>query len=107
MTLFVGAGPAYRIAIGRTLELGARTDLLLLQHAAARNRPVETTHARWIGAADLVLEAGWSLGPHAGICAGVGAELAFGTTTLNVGGMPVADIPPVRGVGELGARFRF
>jgi hypothetical protein len=39
--------------------------------------------------------------------ASVGAEVAFGTTTVNVGGVAVTDLPSVRGIAELGGRFRF
>ena len=106
-TLFAAAGPGYRVPISRALELGARADFVILQHSATRRERVETTHARWLAAVDLVIEGSWSLGPHAGIIAGVGAELAFGTTAVSVGGVPAADIPPARGLAELGVRFRF
>ncbi|MBX3208915.1 MAG: hypothetical protein KF764_28040 [Labilithrix sp.] len=106
-TLFAAAGPGYRVPIGRSFELGARADFVVLQHSVARRRPVETTRARALAAIDLMIEAGWWLGPHAGLVAGVGAELAFGTTPVSIGGTPVADIPPARGLAELGVRFRF
>jgi hypothetical protein len=106
-TLFAAAGPSYRIPVGTMLELGARADFVLLQHSATRHRIPETTRARWLGAVDLLIEASWSLGPRAGLVAAAGTELAFGTTAVNVGGTPVADIPSVRALAELGARFRF
>lgn len=106
-TLFAAAGPGYRVPIGRALELGARADFVVLQHAATRRQLVETTHARWLTAVDLMIEGGWSLGPHAGLIAAVGAEIAFGTTSVSIAGVPVADIPPARGIAELGVRFRF
>jgi len=105
-TLFTGAGPAFRIRLS-SLELGVRADLVLLRHSVVRDRTVERARARWLGAASLVLEGGWALGPHAGLVAGVGTELAFGKTDVDVGGVTVADIPPVRGIAELGARIRF
>jgi len=106
-TLFAAAGPSYRVPVGRALELGARAEVVVLQHAVSRRQLVETTHARWLTAADLVIEAGWALGPHAGLFVGIGAELAFGTTAVRVGGIPAANIPPARGIGEVGVRFRF
>jgi hypothetical protein len=106
-TLFATAGPGYRIPVGASLELGTRADIALLQHSATRRGPTAATQSRWIGAVDLMLELGWSFRQHAGIVGGVGTELAFGSTTVSVGGAPVATIPPMRGIAELGARFRF
>ena len=106
-TLFASVGPGYRVPIGTSLELGARTDFVILQHSVTRKRVAKTTHARWLSAMDAMVEASWSLGPHAGVIAAVGAELAFGTTSVDVGGVPVADIPQARAIGELGLRFRF
>ncbi len=108
MTLFAAAGPGYRVPIGRSLELGARTDFVFLQHSVTRRHPIATTtHARWLAAVDLVVEASLSFGPHAALVAGLGAEVAFGTTAVSVGGVPAADIPPARAIAEAGARFRF
>jgi hypothetical protein len=106
-TLFVGGGPGYRTAVGRSLELGVRADLLVLEHRATRDRPVETTRKRWLGAADVVFEAIVPFGAHAGLSLGVGMEVAFGTTPLSVGGVTVASIPPLRGIAEIGARIHF
>ncbi|HVJ88580.1 MAG TPA: hypothetical protein VM580_02180, partial [Labilithrix sp.] len=75
--------------------------------AATRSRPVDTTRTRWLGATDLVFEAIVPFGSHAGLYIGAGMELAFGSTPLNVGGVKVANIPPLRGIGELGARIHF
>jgi hypothetical protein len=106
-TLFAAAGPSYRIPLGTMVELGARADFVLLQHSVSRATVVETTHTRWLGALDLMLETSWFFGPHTALMAAAGAEVAFGTTSVSVGGMPMADIPPARAVGELGLRFRF
>ncbi|MBX3201918.1 MAG: hypothetical protein KF894_27530 [Labilithrix sp.] len=106
-TLFASAGPSYRVPVTSTLELGARADVIVLRHAVTRSELVETTRARWLGAVGLMLEASWSLGRHAGVIAAAGAELAFGTTAVSVGGAPSGDLPPARAVTELGLRFRF
>lgn len=106
-TLFASAGPSYRIPIGSTLELGARVDFMVLHHSATRREIRETTHARWLGAVGAMIEGSWALGPHAGVIAAAGAELAFGTTVVSVGGTPTADIPRARALAELGVRFRF
>lgn len=106
-TLFASAGPSYRVPIGSTLELGARVDFIVLHHSATRREIRETTHARWLGAVGAMIEGSWALGPHAGVVAAAGAELAFGTTMVSVGGTPTADIPRARALAELGVRFRF
>jgi hypothetical protein len=107
MTLFAAVGPGWRLPITSMVELGVRADVLVLRHSVTRMRVVETTRARWLGALDLVVEASWWLSLHLGLFAAAGTELAFGSTGVTVGGMPVTDIPTVRGVGEMGVRFRF
>lgn len=104
-TLFAAAGPGYRFRLGE-VELGARADFVVLRHAVTREGLVETTRSRWVGALDLVFEAGASLGSRAGVVLGVGPEVAFGSTAIDVGGVRRADIAPVRGVAELGLRIR-
>ncbi len=106
-TMFAGAGPTYRVPIGSSFEVGARADLLVFQHAVRRTDLYETSRARWLGAVGVMLEAGWSLAPRAGLVAAVGTEVAFGATSIRVGGGPVAEIPAARAVTELGLAFRF
>jgi hypothetical protein len=105
-TLFASAGPSVRAPVSSTMELGARADFVLLHHSVTRSQP-ETTHKRWLGAVDLMVEGSWSFVPSAGLIAAAGAELGFGPTAVNVGGEPTATIPSVRAVAELGLRFRF
>jgi hypothetical protein len=108
-TAFFGAaGPGYRVSVGRMLELAVRADLVFFRYSVTRvNNGFDTMRGRWLGAADLLLEAGLALGSRTAIVAGVGGELAFGSTAVNVGGVTVADIPVGRGIAELGGRFRF
>jgi hypothetical protein len=108
-TMFASAGPGYRIRTG-ALELGARADFVVFRHAVSRTQgtpPAARTLSRWIGGLDLMLEAGVDLGSRMGLLVAVGPEWAFGPTEVRVGGVRVADIPPVRGIGEIGLRIRF
>jgi hypothetical protein len=101
-TVFAGVGPAYRVRFD-AFELGARADVSILRHVVVRR----TSQARWVGAADVVFEAGWAASGRMGVLFGLGPELAFGSTEIDIGGRRVADIPTIRGVAELGLRIRF
>ena len=57
--------------------------------------------------ADLALEASWLFARPMSVFASVGGEAAFGATPVFVHGERVATIPPVRGIGEVGARVHF
>lgn len=103
-TVSLAVGPGYRTMIATTLELGLRADFVVLRHAVTRE---DTTHARWLGAVDLLVELGWAVSAHGGVVASLGSEVALGTTSIRVGGADVGDLPTLRGIAELGARFRF
>jgi hypothetical protein len=105
-TLFAAAGPGYRVRLG-AFEVGARTDFVVLRHDVTRDHPATTTRGRWLGAIDLVAEAGIAISDHVGLLLGVGPEFALGPTEIAVGGAHVGDIPAVRGIAEFGLRIRF
>ncbi len=111
MTAFGGAGPSFRFfTLARGFELAAHIDVMLMRHAmtrAATATTAELSHDRWLGALDLALEASWSFSEQLGVMVASGAEVAFGTTTVSVGGSRVADIPPIRAIAEIGGRIRF
>lgn len=111
MTAFGGAGPSFRFfTLARGFELAARADVMLMRHAmtrAATATTAELSHDRWLGALDFALEASWSFSEQLGVMVAGGAEVAFGTTTVSVGGSRVADIPPIRAMAEIGGRIRF
>ncbi len=108
-TLFLAGGPGVRVPIGTGLELGARTDVMLLRVSASRESDAtgRTVRSRILGAFDAHVEAAWTVAAPLALTAAVGTEIAFGPTDVRVGGVRTADIPPVRGVFELGGRFRF
>lgn len=110
MTAFGGVGPSVRFLTLSRFELSARADVMLMRHAmtrAATATTAELSHDRWLGALDLALEASWSFSEQLGVMVASGAEVAFGTTTVSVGGSRVADIPPIRAIAEIGGRIRF
>jgi hypothetical protein len=106
--LLGSAGIGYRTTIGTALEVGARSDFVFYRHSVTRTEGgLAAMRGRWLSAAQFVLEASWALHPTFALAVGAGAEVAFGTTAVNVGGRAVADIPSVRAIAELGARIRF
>jgi hypothetical protein len=65
------------------------------------------TLARWMSGMDALVGADWRFAPDVGIVAGIGAEDVFSSTYVQVRGVPVATLPPLRGVAEAGFRLRF
>ena len=111
-TLGVGGGAAWRVLrVGEgvhALELGARLDVLAMQHALAQDDGGATVRrARWLTAVDLVAEAVWPLARHLDLMIGAGGEIALGPTEVTVGGQPVDHIPVGRAIAELGVRVPF
>ncbi len=106
--LFGSAGVGCRTTLGRIFEVGARADVVFYRVSVERRESgSSSTRGRWLGASQLVLEASWAIHPTFGLVMGVGGEIAFGTTVVNVGDATVADVPNARAVAELGARARF
>jgi hypothetical protein len=62
---------------------------------------------RWVSGADAVVGVDWRFTPEVGLVAGVGGEDLFSKTYVQVAGVPVASLPPLRAVAEAGFRLRF
>jgi hypothetical protein len=110
---FGGLGLAFQFSNPESfsaLALGGRTDLLVMSYSL-RHRATEDEapqhQSRVMGGADLLLEGTWYVWKHAGLFVNGGSELAFGHTDVLVRGKEVADIPPLRLVGEAGIRATF
>jgi len=110
---FGGLGVAFQFSNPESqssLALGGRTDLLVMSYSL-RHRATEDDapehQSRIMGGADLLLEGTWYVWKHAGLFVNGGSELAFGHTDVLVKGKEVADIPPLRLVGEAGIRATF
>jgi hypothetical protein len=111
-TFGVGGGASWRLlrigAHPHALDVGARVDVLAMQHALAEDAAGTTVRrSRWLTAVDLIAEVAWPLARHLDLAAGVGGELAAGPTAITVGGTPVDHIPVGRVVAELGVRVPF
>jgi hypothetical protein len=109
---FVGLGLAFDWPVTRSsrFSLGGRTSALLLRHEVdhlSADEVAPDRKSRLIPGADAVFEGGFRLSSSAGVVAGVGTELALGHTDLIVKGKEVAEIPPLRGLVELGIQARF
>jgi len=110
---FGGLGVAFQFSNPESpssLALGGRTDLLVMSYSLRHRASEEDApqhQSRVMGGADLLLEGTWYVWKHAGLFMNGGSELAFGHTDVLVGGKEVADIPPLRLVGEAGIRATF
>lgn len=89
------------------VSLGARVDVLALQHTAMRTDDPTSRGSRWLPGADFVVEASWVFAPGFAASAAPGAEVSFGSTRVFVDNERAASIPTVSFVGELGLRFAF
>ena len=109
---FAGIGLAFQSPVtpGSLFSLGGRSSALLLRHevdhlSADDSRP--DRKSRLLPGADVVFESGFRFSSSAGIVAGVGAELALGHTDITIKDKQVAEIPPLRGLVELGIQASF
>jgi hypothetical protein len=89
--------------LGGSLDVSALHQQLTLTNAAG----VDESQGRWLPAADLTMEGSFYFTDNIAIVAAIGAEMVFGKTDVLVGGQNVATLPPLRGIGEAGARIRF
>jgi len=87
------------------VRVGARADGVALFTEVSRASPAEA-RGRWIPGVDLLAEVELAASPVA-IAAAIGAEYAFGTTSVRVGDTDATDLPRLRLIAELGLRFHF
>jgi hypothetical protein len=95
---------------GSRFTIGGHAGPLLLRHEVARpatNTGAQEEKSRIIAGAEARLEAGLRFSANGALLAGFGAELGFGRTALLVKGNQVAEIPPLRGLFELGIQAQF
>jgi hypothetical protein len=65
------------------------------------------TLARWLSGADAVADVTWAFSTEVEALLGVGLEVVFSPTYINVRDERVGTLPPVRALGEAGFRLRF
>ncbi|MEP7050472.1 MAG: hypothetical protein ABJB12_08980 [Pseudomonadota bacterium] len=107
----IGLGLGVTLPIGGSrFTVGGHGGPLLLRHEVTRlpsNTLPEERKSRLIAGADAGLEAGLRFSANGAFVAGVGTELGFGRTALLIKGKQVSEIPPLRGLVELGIRAQF
>lgn len=94
----------------RRWSAGARVDAIVQRHQLVHfsaDDPEPATQARIVPEVGGALEVGWRFTEQAAVIAAVGLEAAMGTSSVVVRGQQVAEIAPVRGVGEAGLRVSF
>ncbi|MEO8899887.1 MAG: hypothetical protein ABI627_00050 [Polyangiaceae bacterium] len=106
----LGLGLDFPLGPSSRFSLGGRAGGLLLRHEVSHlsaDDDFPDRKSRLLLGADALVEGAWHFSPNAGFVAGVGAEFAFGHTDVFVKGDKVADIPPLRGLLELGIQAKF
>ena len=94
----------------RPVGFGIRADMLAVHHQVSSTIAGQSeAQGRFLPGADLLLAVAFRLTSRVELVAGVGAELAFGTTEIRTGSPPqtVATIPAWREVAEAGVRLGF
>lgn len=94
----------------RPLGFGLRVDLLALHHQVSATTSLQPeTQGRFLPGGDLLGAVALRLTSRVEFVAGLGAEMAFGTTEIRTGSPPqtVATIPAWREIAEAGLRLGF
>lgn len=108
--LGVGLGLELPVTASSPFSLGGRAGALVLRHELdhlSSDDSQPDRKSRILPGADALFEASWHFSSSAGLVLGTGAELALGHTDVFIKGKEVADIPPLRGLVELGIQARF
>jgi hypothetical protein len=98
------------VDLRRRWSAGVRLDALVQHHELVHfsaDDPQPRTQARWLAGAAGAVEAGWRFTEQAAVVGAFGLETVFGTSAVVVSGRSVAEITPVRLVGETGLRVSF
>jgi hypothetical protein len=109
---FFGLGLAFEapVSSGSRVALGGRVSGLVLRHEVVHLSSDDREpdrKSRVLPGVVAVFEASWHFSSGAAFVAGVGSELAFGHTDILVKGREVTEIPPLRGLAELGIQADF
>jgi hypothetical protein len=101
-------GPTLTLLSLPPLEIGLRADFVVTRIALARDQSlVNSTGARTVPGADLLIEVAYVLERNFAIVAAAGAQVDFGSTEIIVDGNAAARATPLRTLGEIGVRVRF
>jgi hypothetical protein len=86
--------------------LGVGVEGIVVHHAVTRAAP-EASRDRWLGGGHLDVGVDWSLAPTFELYGTIGSDVVLGATPITLAGQRVAQLPPVRGTAEAGARINF
>ena len=92
------------------LELSLRAGALVLRDQVSHysnDDLMPVRKSRFLPGMDAFVEGAWGWGATTRLLAGLGAEVAFGETVINVRHGEVARIAPLRVIGELGFSASF
>jgi hypothetical protein len=113
LTLLGSAGAVLyplRASASHPFGVWIRADYVLehpsLTHFSA-STPSSSTQQRWMSGMDALVGVEWRFSSEVGVLAGIGGEDVFSSTYVQVSGVPVATLPPLRGVAEAGFRLGF
>jgi nucleotide-binding universal stress UspA family protein len=109
LTSRVTLGASARWLASRRLSLGSRLDSALFLETVSRSSDDDRTTRRWrfLPGAAAMVEMAYSPASATEIVLNLGAEIAFGRTSVYVEDRQVAILPMLRGVAELGLRISF
>lgn len=106
-TTRIVAGGRWRwLTIGRSLSLDVGLEALVVHHAVRRADPA-ADRDRWLAGAHADLGAGWRASELLEPFVTGGLDAVSGNTPIHVAGVRLAQIPPFRGVLEVGVKMRF
>jgi hypothetical protein len=105
-TRLVAGGRFRWLTVARDLSFDLGLEALAVNHAVRRDDPI-AARDRWLAGAHTDVGVGWRASRLLEPFATVGVDAVLGKTPINVAGVRLAQIPPFRGVAELGVRMHF
>ncbi len=107
-TTRLALGGRYRFARlgGGVVGLDAGLEALAVHHVVRRTAP-DASRDRWLSGGHVDVGAGFVLMPALELYTTLGMDVVAGATPITLAGQRVAEIPPVRGTLEAGARLFF
>ncbi len=94
----------------RPFGLSVRADYVLMYEALSHASPLESspvTPSRWLSGIGLAVEGDWLFSQNIGLLLGIGAQDFFSPTYVDLQGVRVATLSPLRASAETGLRVRF
>ena len=107
-TTRLALGGRYRFArlAGGVVGLDGGLEGLAVHHVVRRTAP-DASRERWLSGGHVDVGAGFVLMPALELYTTLGMDVVAGATPITLAGQRVAEIPPVRGTLEVGARLFF